>query len=87
VSPHANGRKLSRMLRPLIASAVAAFSLAAGFHASVAAAPPVYIECQTPLESLPVVMILIESQGGGRVRDAVHHCFSQWGGHPSGAER
>jgi hypothetical protein len=75
------------MLRPLIASTLATLSLAAGFHASVAAAPPLHIECRTSLDSLPVVMIQIESQGDGKVRDAVHHCLFFWGGHPSGAVR
>lgn len=74
------------MLRPLIATTLAAFSLAAGFHASVAAAPPVFIECRTPAESIPV-MILIENQGDGKIRDAVHHCVFFWGGHPAGAVR
>jgi len=74
------------MLRPLIASAVAAFSLAAGFHASVAAAPPAFIECHAPASTIPL-MITIATQGDGKVRDAVHHCIFFWGGHPSGAER
>jgi hypothetical protein len=74
------------MLRPLIASALAAVSLAAGFHTSVAAAPPAFIECQTPALTLPL-MIDIQNQGDGKVRDAVHHCVFFWGGHPSGASR
>jgi hypothetical protein len=73
------------MLRRLIATAVAAVSLAA-FHASVAAAPPVFIECHTPAVTIPV-MILIENQGNGKVRDAVHHCVFFWGGRPSGTVR
>lgn len=74
------------MLRPLIASALAAFSLAAGLHTSVAAAPPAFIECRTPASTIPVT-IAIATQGDGKVRDAVHHCLFFWGGHPSGASR
>ena len=74
------------MLRPAIASAFAALSVAAGFHASVAAAPPVFIACHTPALTIPL-MIEIEEQGDGKVRDAVHHCVFFWGGHPSGAVR
>jgi hypothetical protein len=74
------------MVRPLIVTTLAAFSLAAGFHASVAAAPPAFVECHTTAQTLPI-MILIENQGGGKVRDAVHQCVFFWGGHPSGAVR
>jgi hypothetical protein len=74
------------MLRSLIASALAACSLAAGFHTSVAAAPPAFVECHTPALTIPL-MIDIQSQGDGTVRDAVHHCVFFWGGHPTGVAR
>jgi hypothetical protein len=81
----AESGKLAGMLRPIAASLLAALSLATGFHASVAAAPPVMIECQTPLPELPVVNILIDDIDEGKVRDAVQKCVFFWGGHPSGA--
>ncbi|MGH9241771.1 MAG: hypothetical protein ACRD3G_27305 [Vicinamibacterales bacterium] len=74
------------MLRPLIGSALAAFSLVAGFHTSVAAAPPAFIECRTPALTIPL-MIEIANQGDGTVRAAVQHCVFFWGGHPKGASR
>jgi hypothetical protein len=75
------------MLRTLIASTLAAFSLAAGFHTSVAAAPPAFIECHAPALAPIPLMIEIASQGHGTVRAAVHQCVFFWGGHPTGASR
>lgn len=75
------------MLRRLIVSALAAFSLAAGFHASVAARPPLYVECRdTVLQAAPI-MVVIQNFGDGKMRDAVRHCRETLGGHPTGAER
>ena len=75
------------MLRPVIASTLAAVSIAAGLHTSVAAAPPVFLECRTSLEALPVVSIVIAEIDEGNIRDAVRHCRVFWGGHPTGTSR
>ena len=74
------------MLRPFIASILVIFSLATGFHSSVAAAPPLFMQCITPAHTLPI-NIQISTVPGATIRAAVMHCFSFWGGHPSGAER
>jgi hypothetical protein len=74
------------MIRPFIASILVALSLALGIHSSVAAAPPLFMQCITPANTLPID-IQISTVPGATIRAAVQHCFSFWGGHPSGAER
>jgi hypothetical protein len=74
------------MLRPVIAFVLATFSLAAGFHSSVAAAPPLFVECRG-VTAFPSLTILVNDGTRSKVRDAVRHCREFWGGHPTGAER
>jgi hypothetical protein len=74
------------MIRPLLASILIALSLAVGWHSSVAAAPPLFMQCISPVEPLPI-NIQISTLAEETIRAAVHHCFSVWGGHPSGVER
>jgi hypothetical protein len=75
------------MLRRVIVAASAAFFLVAGFHASVAAAPPLFLECRDTVVQESPILVVIANQGEGKLRDAVRHCREFLGGRPAGADR